>query len=154
MEIFCDLAPKSAKNFLALAASGYYDKTIFHRNVAGFILQGGDPSGTGKDGRNFQGNFQSDEFVDQLKHNKRGVVSFANLNKPTTVGSQFFITYGAHPQLDGVFSVFGQVVAQNGLDTLSRIEGVAVGKKHRPEEDVVITKIKIHKNPIAENEQV
>ena len=150
VQLFCDLAPKSAKNFLALAASGQYDGTLFHRNVEGFMVQGGDPSGTGKEGRNFQGEYQSDEFNDALKHDARGVVAFANANKPNTVGSQFFITYAAQPRLDRVYSVVGRVVG--GLETLDAMEKVPVGKKHRPVEDIKIINVKIKKNPIAEVE--
>jgi peptidyl-prolyl cis-trans isomerase-like 3 len=150
VQVFCDQVPKASKNFLALCASGSYDNTIFHRNVEGCLIQGGDPSGTGKEGKNYQDKFQSDEFLESLKHEGRGIVSFANLNKPETVGSQFFITYAALPDLDGVFTVFGRVIA--GLDVLDRMEKAPVGKRHRPVEEIKISKVTIHKNPIAEAE--
>jgi peptidyl-prolyl cis-trans isomerase-like 3 len=103
MELYCEEAPRTAQNFLALAASGYYDSTIFHRNIRGFMVQGGDPTGTGKGGRSIYGTPSGkfpDELVDSLKHSKRGVVSMAN-SGPNTNGSQFFITYKAHPHLNG-----------------------------------------------------
>jgi peptidyl-prolyl cis-trans isomerase-like 3 len=150
LELFCEKAPNSAKNFLALAASGDYDGTIFHRNVAGFIIQGGDPSGTGKEGLNFQGKLQADEIVHELKHDRRGVVGLSNMNKPDTVGSQFFITYGPQPHLDGVYSVFGRVV--DGWEVVDKMEKVEVGKKHRPVEEIKILKVKVLRNPIAEAE--
>ena len=102
-ELYCDEVPRAANNFLALCASGYYDKTIFHRNIKGFMIQGGDPTGTGKGGKSIYntptGKF-ADEIVDTLKHSRRGIVSMAN-SGPNSNGSQFFITYRAHPHLNG-----------------------------------------------------
>jgi peptidyl-prolyl cis-trans isomerase-like 3 len=103
LEIYCEEVPRTATNFLALCASGYYDKTIFHRNIKGFMIQGGDPTGTGKGGKSIyntpNGKFQ-DELVDSLKHSRRGIVSMAN-SGPNSNGSQFFITYKAHTHLNG-----------------------------------------------------
>lgn len=104
LELYCEEVPRTATNFLALCASGYYDDTIFHRNIRGFMIQGGDPTGTGKGGRSIyddspNGKF-NDEIVDVLKHSRRGVVSMAN-SGPNTNGSQFFITYKAQPHLNG-----------------------------------------------------
>lgn len=129
-EIFCDLVQKASYNFLALAASGSYDNTLFHRyekinrfccpiitnsrsqsrNIKGFMLQGGDPTGTGKGGESIYGNHFNDQFHPDLKHDKRGVLSFAN-NGPDTNGSQFFFTYAAQPHLNNQYTIFGQVCA-------------------------------------------
>ncbi|KAF4658635.1 Cyclin-dependent kinases regulatory subunit 2 [Perkinsus chesapeaki] len=127
--------PNACKNFLALAASGYYDGTKFHRLIPGFMVQGGDPTGTGKGGANWEGGKQKDEFVSSVKHDRRGILSFAN-NGPDTIGSQFFITFGRQPHLNGVYTAFGRLI--DGMDTLMKIEQVPVGKKHRPTKDIVI----------------
>ena len=99
LEIYCDIVPRTSFNFLALAASGYYDNTLFHRNIKGFMLQGGDPTGTGKGGESIWGGKFNDEVHPDEKHTVRGVVSMAN-SGPNTNGSQFFITYAKHPHLD------------------------------------------------------
>ena len=99
IEIFCDTVPRTAFNFLALAGSGYYDNTLFHRNIKGFMLQGGDPTGTGKGGESIWGGKFSDEIHPENMHTARGIVSMAN-SGPNTNGSQFFITYAKHPHLD------------------------------------------------------
>eukprot|EP00889_Picochlorum_renovo_P001095 jgi/Picre1/28125/NNA_003532.t1 len=106
IEVFCEQVPKTANNFLALCASNYYDGTIFHRNIKGFMIQGGDPTGTGKGGKSVyeSGKFE-DEIVSSLKHSKRGIVSMAN-SGPNTNGSQFFITYKAHSHLNGKYTVW------------------------------------------------
>ena len=99
LEIYCDIVPRTSFNFLALAASGYYDNTLFHRNIKGFMLQGGDPTGKGKGGESIWGGKFNDEIHPDQKHTMRGVVSMAN-SGPNTNGSQFFITYAKHPHLD------------------------------------------------------
>ena len=148
-ELFHKQAPRSCRNFLALAASGYYDGLIFHRLIRDFMVQGGDPTGEGKGGKNFQGEYQPDEFVPELTHGSRGILSFANLGKPETVGSQFFICFDRQDHLNGVYSVFGRLVG-NFESTLAKIEDVEVGKKSRPVIDIKIDKISIQYNPIAE----
>ncbi|KAF4725901.1 Cyclin-dependent kinases regulatory subunit 2, partial [Perkinsus olseni] len=110
---------------------------------------GGDPTGTGKGGENWEGGKQADEFVSSVKHDRRGILSFAN-NGPDTIGSQFFITFGRQPHLNGVYTVFGRLI--DGMDTLMKIEQVPVGKKHGPTQDIVIEEIVIHANPIADQE--
>ena len=107
--IYCDTVPKASENFLALAASGYYDNTKFLRNIKGFIVQGGDPTGTGKGGESIWGGQFDDYFHPLLKHDRRGIVSMAN-NGPDTNGSQFFITYAAQPHLNNKYMIFGQVL--------------------------------------------
>lgn len=150
VELFCEDAPESCKNFLALAAAGAYDRTIFHRSIPGFILQGGDPTGTGKGGKGWTGDMLDNEpSALDLKHDRRGVVSLANTpGKPTSVGSQFFITYARHATLNGQCPVIGRVI--DGLDTLKTIEEVPLqDKKGRPVEDIVIESVHIHANPLA-----
>jgi len=152
VELYCEECPRSCENFLALCASGLYDKTVFHRSVAGFILQGGDPTGTGKGGECWKGEtMDNEESAMKLKHDRRGVVSLANTpGKANSVGSQFFITYARQPSLDGQYPVIGRVI--DGLDTLKSIEDVAVsGKKFKPETDIRIESIHIHANPLAQS---
>ena len=137
------------QNFLALAASGYYTDTIFHRNIRGFLIQGGDPLGTGKGGASIWGEneYIQDEFTSELAHDRRGIVSMAN-NGPDTNASQFFITYARQPQLNNAYTVIGKVI--HGWDTLDALEKVPVsGKKYRPTKEIKIEDITIHANPIA-----
>lgn len=110
------------------------------------MIQGGDPTGTGKGGESIWGSHFLDEFHPDLKHSKRGIVSMAN-NGPNTNGSQFFITYAVQPHLNSQYTVFGQVI--DGFDVLDALEKVPVGKKHRPLTDIVIEKVIIHANPLA-----
>ncbi|KAI7863080.1 peptidyl-prolyl cis-trans isomerase-like 3 [Spinellus fusiger] len=148
IEVFCESVPKTAENFLALCASGYYDNSLFHRNIRGFILQTGDPTGTGKGGNSIWGQKFNDEIRLALKHNARGIVSMAN-SGPNTNGSQFFITYGKHPHLDTKYTIFGKVI-DGGETTLDAIEKVPVDEKNRPVQEVRIRHITMHANPIAE----
>nr|WMV69930.1 peptidyl-prolyl cis-trans isomerase-like 3 [Euglena gracilis]BDX17146.1 RING-type E3 ubiquitin-protein ligase PPIL3A [Euglena gracilis] len=151
LELHCSLVPKTAENFLALCASGYYDGTKFHRSVKNFIVQGGDPTGTGKGGTSIWGTHFADEFVPgQLKHSGRGVVSMAN-SGPDTNGSQFFITYSKQSHLNGTNTVFGKLI--HGWETLEKMERAPVDANDCPVHDIVITKVTIHANPIAEREQ-
>lgn len=109
IEIFCEAVPKTAENFLALCASGYYDDCPFHRSIKTFMVQTGDGElGNGKGGKSIWGGKFEDEIRPALRHNARGVVSMAN-SGPGTNGSQFFIAYGSHPHLDGLNTVFGKV---------------------------------------------
>lgn len=109
IEVYCEATPKTAENFLALCATGYYDGVPFHRNVAGFMVQTGDGElRTGKGGRSIWGGRFEDEIRPALRHNARGVVSMAN-SGPASNHSQFFVTYGSHPHLDGRNTVFGKV---------------------------------------------
>ncbi|ELK35881.1 Peptidyl-prolyl cis-trans isomerase-like 3 [Myotis davidii] len=148
IEIFCERTPKACENFLALCASNYYNGCIFHRNIKGFMVQTGDPSGTGRGGNSIWGKKFEDEYSEYLKHNVRGVVSMAN-NGPNTNGSQFFITYGKQPHLDMKYTVFGKVI--DGLETLDELEKLPVNEKtYRPLNDVHIKDITIHANPFAQ----
>ena len=108
VELDRDGALTDDQNFLALCASSYYDSATFHRNIAGFMVQGGDPAGTGKGGESIYGPVFEDEIKPALRFNARGIVGMANRG-PGTNGSQFFITYAAAAHLDGKNTVFGKV---------------------------------------------
>lgn len=118
--------------------------------MAGFMIQGGDPTGTGKGGKSIynspNGKFP-DEIVDTLKHSRRGIVSMAN-SGPNTNGSQFFITYKAQPHLNGSYTIFGHVI--DGFDTLDKMERVPTGANDRPLQEIQLQSITIHANPLAE----
>ncbi|KAI3701050.1 hypothetical protein L2E82_45693 [Cichorium intybus] len=145
-EIACDEVPKASENFLALCASGYYDGTIFHRNIKGFMIQGGDPTGTGKGGTSIWGKKFNDEIRESLKHNARGMLSMAN-SGPNTNGSQFFITYAKQPHLNGLYTIFGKVI--HGFEVLDLMEKTPIGAGDRPLAEIRINRITIHANPLA-----
>lgn len=148
IELFCDQAPNTCTNFLALCASDYYDGCLFHRNIKGFMVQTGDPTNTGKGGQSIWNRKFEDELSDELKHSVRGVVSMAN-SGPSTNASQFFITYGKQPHLDMKYTVFGKVI--DGFDTLDALEKIPVvnTKAYRPQVDTKIKRVTIHANPLA-----
>ena len=178
IEVFCDTVPRTSFNFLALAASGYYDNSLFHRNIKGFMLQGGDPTGTGKGGESIWGGKFNDEIHPDNKHTARGIVSMAN-SGPNTNGSQFFITYAKHPHLDNNCappSARAAAAARHppcaprltwirapalraadavfgkvidGFDTLDALERCPVNEKHRPLSELRLRSITIHANPLA-----
>lgn len=148
LELFCEQCPISCENFLALCASNYYDNTLIHRNIPGFMVQMGDPTGTGKGGNSIWGSKFEDEFREALKHTTRGIVSMAN-NGPDTNGSQFFITYNKQPHLDMKYTVFGRVI--DGFDTLDCLEKLPVNEKnYKPLVETRLSSITIHANPIAD----
>ena len=117
LTIYAADTPITSANFLNLASRGYYDGITFHRVIPNFMIQGGDPTGTGSGGPGYQ--FE-DEFIASLKHDKPGVLSMANAG-PATNGSQFFITHGPQPHLDGKHTVFGHVT--EGQEIVDLIEG-------------------------------
>ena len=136
LELFDDAAPKTVQNFLKLAKDGFYDGVIFHRVIPDFMIQGGDPTGTGSGGPGYQ-------FEDEFNDHKvvRGALAMANAG-PNTNGSQFFIvTTGAAPWLDGKHTVFGQVTS--GMDVVDTIEGVDTGPGDKPRDDVRIESITV-----------
>ena len=112
VELFAKQVPNTVNNFVFLAREGFYDGTTFHRVIADFMAQGGDPQGTGRGGPGYQ---FADEFDAGLRHDKPGILSMAN-SGPNTNGSQFFLTHGPTPHLDGKHSVFGRTV--DGIDVL------------------------------------
>ncbi len=135
VELFEDKAPITTKNFIGLVEKGFYDGLIFHRVIDGFMIQGGDPEGTGRGGPGYT---IPDEFHKDLKHSSKGILSMANAG-PNTGGSQFFITLDATPWLDGHHSVFGKVV--KGMDVVEKIGKVDTDFQDRPLKKVVIEKI-------------
>uniref|UniRef100_A0A7I4YNV7 peptidylprolyl isomerase n=1 Tax=Haemonchus contortus TaxID=6289 RepID=A0A7I4YNV7_HAECO len=129
LELFCQECPKTCENFLALCASDYYKDNIFHRNIKDFMVQTGDPTGTGKGGNSIWGGPFEDELSVELRHDGRGTLSMAN-NGPNTNKSQFFITYAKQPHLDLKYTVFGKVI--DGFDALDELETIKVDAKYRP----------------------
>ena len=143
IELFTDKAPKTVENVVGLAVQEYYNGVIFHRVIDNFMIQGGDPTGTGSGGKSYFGDSFADEFHKDLKHTGPGILSMANAG-PNTNGSQFFITLVPTPWLDGKHSIFGQVI--NGLDVVNKIGKVQTSKPFdKPVKDVVIEKVTIEK---------
>jgi cyclophilin family peptidyl-prolyl cis-trans isomerase len=142
IQLFEDLVPKTVENFTGLAEKGYYDGIIFHRVIDGFMIQAGDPTGTGRGGESLWGKSFADEFNPQLKHDTEGILSMANAG-PNTNGSQFFITLAPTPWLDGKHSIFGKVI--NGMDVVKKIGKVETQAGDKPAKDVVMEKVTIEK---------
>ena len=137
LEIFADKVPKTAKNFVELAKKGYYDGTIFHRVITDFMIQGGDPTGTGRGGESIYGEKFEDEFHPELSH-KKWYISMANAG-PNTNGSQFFIVHAQETSwLDGKHSVFGKV--HSWMEVVETIALVQKDSGDRPFKKVEITK--------------
>jgi cyclophilin family peptidyl-prolyl cis-trans isomerase len=126
IELFADKTPLTVNNFIFLSREGFYDGVIFHRVIDNFMVQGGDPTGTGRGGPGYK---FGDEFNASLKHDKQGILSMANAG-PGTNGSQFFITHGPTPHLNGKHTVFGQIV--EGLDVLMSIPARDPGNVNAP----------------------
>ncbi|KAI4615746.1 Peptidyl-prolyl cis-trans isomerase cyp8 [Alternaria sp. BMP 0032] len=148
VELLPEYAPRAVWNFVKLAQKGYYSHTIFHRNIKGFMIQGGDPTGTGRGGQSIWGKPFEDEFEGPERHNARGVLSMANKGKGTNT-SQFFITYRAVPHLDRKHTIFARVVG--GLDTTLRSMEVAeVGEKDKPVDDIEILDVVVFVDPFEE----
>ncbi|KAJ2306392.1 cyclophilin peptidyl-prolyl cis-trans isomerase Cyp8, partial [Coemansia sp. RSA 2705] len=149
LELHCDRAPRTCFNFVKLARAGYYDGSKFHRSIRRFMIQGGDPTGTGRGGKSCWGAPFKDEVVagKRLSHRERGVLSMAN-SGPDTNTSQFFITYAPARHLDGKHTVFGRVVG--GLPVLAQMEAVPTDAADRPQTDIVISKATVFVDPYAE----
>ena len=142
IELWPQLAPQTVGNFVGLARDGFYDGTVFHRVISGFMIQGGCPRGDGRGGPGYA-------FGDEFNERKlvRGVLAMANAG-PNTNGSQFFIvTAGATPHLDGAHTGFGAVTA--GMDVVDAIEGTRTARGDRPVEDQRIATIRIEESPAA-----
>ena len=137
LELFANEAPITVQNFVKLCGNGFYDGLIFHRVIAGFMIQGGCPIGDGTGG---PGYVIKDEFVASLKHSTPGILSMANAG-PNTGGSQFFITLAPTPWLDGKHTIFGKVT--EGMDVLQSIGKVRTDNHDRPLEAVKIRSAKI-----------
>jgi peptidyl-prolyl cis-trans isomerase A (cyclophilin A) len=137
VELYADDAPKTVENFVKLAKDGFYDGIIFHRVIPNFMIQTGDPTGTGTGGPGYQ---FADEFSSKLRHSKPGVLSMAN-SGPNSNGSQFFITQVPTPWLDNKHSVFGQVT--EGIEVVDKIASVARDARDKPREEVKMTKVTV-----------
>jgi len=149
IELFADKTPKTVENFVGLAEKGYYNGVIFHRVIKNFMIQGGDPTGTGRGGASFWGGKFEDEFVSDLKHDGPGILSMANAG-PNTNGSQFFITLVATPWLDGKHTVFGKVI--DGMDVVKAIGEVKTAAGDKPVKEVVMEEVTIEKRPGSSTE--
>jgi len=138
VKLFVDVAPKACENFKALGRKGYYDGLIFHRVIKGFMIQGGDPTGTGGGGESAWGEPFEDEVSAGVVFDRPGLLAMAN-SGPGTNGSQFFITVAATPWLNMKHTIFGEVV--NGYDTVEKIAASATGPENRPREDQKILRV-------------
>ncbi|MDE1920557.1 MAG: peptidylprolyl isomerase [Candidatus Omnitrophica bacterium] len=137
LTLFPDKAPKAVENFVGLVQKGYYNGIIFHRVIKGFMIQGGDPTGTGTGGASLWGGTFADEINPDLVFDKAGILAMANRG-PDTNGSQFFITTAPAPWLNGHYTIFGRVSA--GYDVVSKIEKTPTGPGDRPLQDQTIIK--------------
>lgn len=142
VELYPDVAPNTVKNFISLALKGFYDGVIFHRVIPGFMIQGGCPQGTGTGGPGYciKGEFASNGFANDLKHD-RGVMSMARTSVPDSAGSQFFIMTAGSPHLDGEYASFGRVI--EGMDEVDRIVGAQRNRMDKPLEDQKIKKVTV-----------
>ena len=147
IELYPEYAPKAVWNFIQLSKRGYYKGVQFHRNIKNFMIQGGDPTGTGRGGQSCWGKPFSDEFEGPLVHDSRGMLSMANKGKDTNT-SQFFITYRAVSHLNRKHTIFGKVV--EGLDVLKRLEDTPVDDKDRPTARCEIEDIAVYVDPFEE----
>lgn len=141
-ELYPDIAPNTVNNFISLINKCFYDGLIFHRVIKGFMLQGGDPEGTGMGGPDYsiKGEFTSNGFTNKLKHTK-GVLSMARTMMPDSAGSQFFLMHKNSPHLDGEYAAFGKVI--EGLDIIDKIAEVETDFSDKPLEDQVIKSMSV-----------
>lgn len=142
VELYPDVAPNTVNNFLFLANNGFYNNLTFHRVIKGFMIQGGDPQGTGTGGPGYsiKGEFKQNGITNDLKHD-RGVISMARSMHPDSAGSQFFIMHAKAPHLDGAYAAFGKLI--DGFEELDRIAGVKTNFSDKPLEDEVIEKMTV-----------
>ena len=141
-ELYPDIAPNTVNNFISLVQSGFYDGTIFHRVIPGFMIQGGDPEGSGMGGPGYciKGEYSQNGFQNDLIHT-RGVLSMARTMDPDSAGSQFFIMVDDAPHLDGAYAAFGKVI--EGLDTADAIVGAKRDYSDRPRQDQRMKKVTV-----------
>ena len=141
-ELYPEIAPNTVNNFISLVKKGFYDGTIFHRVIPGFMIQGGDPEGTGMGGPGYgiKGEFYDNGFKNDLKHTT-GVLSMARSMKPNSAGSQFFIMVADAPHLDGQYAAFGKVTS--GMDVVDAIAKVRTGRNDRPMDEQKIASITV-----------
>lgn len=141
-ELYPEVAPNTVNNFISLVKKGFYDGTIFHRVIPGFMIQGGDPDGSGMGGPGYsiKGEFTGNGFHNELRHTK-GVLSMARTMDPNSAGSQFFIMVDDAPHLDGQYAAFGMVI--EGLDEADRIVNVKRNWSDKPKEPQVMKKVTV-----------
>ena len=144
-ELYPEIAPNTVNNFIELTQKGYYNGIIFHRCIKGFMIQGGDPTGTGTGGPGYRiaGEFSSNGFKNELKHT-RGVLSMARTMIPNSAGSQFFIMHVDYPYLDGQYATFGKVI--EGMDVVDRIATTKTGRADKPVIDQKMIKVECDLN--------
>jgi len=142
IELYPDVAPNTVNNFISLVKNGFYNGTTFHRIIPGFMIQGGDPEGTGIGGPGYsiKGEFSSNNFENNLKHEK-GVISMARTMAPNSAGSQFFIMTDNAPHLDGQYAAFGKVV--EGIETVDEIVSQKRDYNDKPYEDQKIKNVTV-----------
>ena len=142
IELYPEIAPNTVRNFVSLVQSGFYNGLIFHRVIPGFMIQGGDPQGTGMGGPGYAiaGEFSSNGFDNALKH-ERGVISMARSGEPNSAGSQFFIMVNDASSLDGDYAAFGKVT--EGMETADKIVAVETGAGDRPKKDQKMKKVTV-----------
>lgn len=141
-ELYPEIAPNTVNNFISLINEGYYDGIIFHRVIRGFMIQGGDPQGTGVGGPGYsiKGEFAANGFANDLEHTP-GVLSMARTMDPNSAGSQFFIMHETSPHLDGQYAAFGKVI--EGLEVVDRIAEVATDYMDRPLDEQKMAKVTV-----------
>lgn len=141
-ELYPEIAPETVKNFVELVEKGFYDGVIFHRIIPGFMIQGGDPTGTGTGGPGYhiKGEFTSNGFENKLEHD-RGVLSMARSMDPDSAGSQFFIMVAKSPHLDGQYAAFGKVI--EGIETADKIVSVNKDFRDKPKEKQMMKRVLI-----------
>ena len=142
IELYPAVAPNTVNNFISLVRKGFYDGVCFHRVIAGFMIQGGDPQGTGMGGPGYsiRGEFSHNGFSNQLKHTP-GVISMARTMMPNSAGSQFFLMHKAAPHLDGEYAAFGKIT--EGMDVLNEIAAVRTDRMDRPLTPQVMKKVTV-----------
>ena len=140
LELYPDIAPITVDNFVSLVRKGFYDGLIFHRVIPGFMIQGGDPEGTGMGGPGYhiKGEFAMNGVKNDLKHT-RGVISMARSMMPDSAGSQFFIMHEDAPHLDGQYAAFGKVI--EGIEVVDRIAAVKTDYSDRPKQEQKISTV-------------
>ena len=141
-ELYPEIAPNTVNNFISLINKGFYNGLIFHRVINGFMIQGGDPEGTGIGGPGYgiKGEFSQNNFTNDLKHTE-GVLSMARSMMPDSAGSQFFIMHKTSPHLDGAYAAFGKIT--EGMDVVNRIAETATDYSDRPLEDQIMKSVTV-----------
>ena len=143
MELYPEIAPNTVANFVSLASKGYYDGLIFHRVIPGFMIQGGDPTGTGMGGPGYtiKGEFARNGYRENTLRHTRGVISMARSGMPNSAGSQFFIMHADAPHLDGSYAAFGKVT--EGIETVDEIASVRTDRQDRPTTEQKMCKVTV-----------